>query len=90
AITRVMYLYHYLFAELWMSVLAVVSIGAIAEWNDDDAHPWRFSSPKSAGLYYGIVALVVIGFAYFAPLTYGWTLTPAAYDARFWVLHPQF
>jgi dolichyl-phosphate-mannose-protein mannosyltransferase len=90
AITRVMYLYHYLFAEMWMSVLCVFAVGVVAGWQDssDDA-PWRFPSRRSSGLYWGIVALVLAGFVYFAPLTYGWTLSSAQYDARFWVLHPR-
>jgi dolichyl-phosphate-mannose-protein mannosyltransferase len=91
AITRVMYLYHYLFAELWMSVLAAFAIGVVAGWQDSHEAPlWSFPSRKSAALYWGIAALVLVGFVYFAPLTYGWTLTPRAYDARFWVLHPHF
>ncbi len=93
AITRVMYLYHYLFALVWLSMWAAVCLGAQAGWSDTgdaDATPlFRFSSRRSAAGYWTVVAAILIGFIYFAPLTYGWPLSPRAYDARFWVLHPQ-
>jgi dolichyl-phosphate-mannose--protein O-mannosyl transferase len=40
-------------------------------------------------LYWGVAALVLVGFVYFSPFTFGWTLSERSYDARFWVLHPQ-
>lgn len=89
AIRRVMYLYHYLFALLMLILLASYSLGVLARWNADDAAPWQFTSRRSATGYYGLAALIVVAFAYFSPLTYGWSLSQAAYDARFWVLHPR-
>ena len=39
---------------------------------------------------WALAALIRVAFAYFSPLTYGSGLSRhAAYDARFWVLHPQ-
>ncbi|HTE45661.1 MAG TPA: phospholipid carrier-dependent glycosyltransferase [Gemmatimonadaceae bacterium] len=91
AIRRVMYIYHYLYALLFLITLAIMSLGVIAGWNDpDDGSIWRFSSRASASWYWGVAAMVLLGFLYFAPFSYGWSLTPTGYDARFWILHPHF
>ena len=90
AIRRVMYLYHYLFALVWIAALAVMALSVVASWNEpgDDAL-WRFPSRRSAILYWSIAGAVLAGFLFFLPFTYGWPLSQAAYDARFWVLHPH-
>lgn len=88
AIRRLMYLYHYLFALVYLVALAAFSCGVLAGWMDDDRAPWRWSSRRSAWLYSGLVALMVAGFVYYLPFSYGWTISAAAYDQRFWLLHP--
>jgi dolichyl-phosphate-mannose-protein mannosyltransferase len=91
AIQRVMYIYHYLFALVFLITLAVMSIGVLADWNTpDDAVLFRFPSPASSRLYWGVCAVVLCGFLYFAPFSYGWSLSQWSHDARFWVLHPHF
>jgi dolichyl-phosphate-mannose--protein O-mannosyl transferase len=77
AIHRLMYLYHYLFALVWLVMFAAFSCGALATRR----HAW---------LYGGFVALMLAGFVYFLPFTYGWTISAAAWDQRFWLLHPTF
>ncbi|MEP6495166.1 MAG: phospholipid carrier-dependent glycosyltransferase [bacterium] len=90
-IRRVMYIYHYLFALLFLIILAVMSLGVLAGWNEpDDGALWRFRSRASAALYWGVASAVLLGFLYFAPLSYGWALSQTAHDARFWMLHPHF
>jgi dolichyl-phosphate-mannose--protein O-mannosyl transferase len=90
AIQRVMYIYHYLFALVFLITLAVMSLGVLAGWNDpDDAELWRFPSQRSARMYWSVVAVVLCGFLYFAPFSYGWSLSQWSHDARFWVLHPR-
>lgn len=79
AIKRVMYLYHYLFALIFLVMLAAFSAGVLSE---------RTRGFKVA--YASIVILMLAGFVYFLPLTYGWTLSSASWDAHFWVLHPTF
>ena len=88
-IWRLMYLYHYLFALLVLVLLAAFAVGTVAGWNEGgDDMLLRFSSRRSRRAYLAIVALIVIGFLYFLPFTYGWPLSQRAYDQRFWVLHP--
>lgn len=88
-ITRVMYLYHYLFALVFGVLVAAYWWGTVAGWNANDASPFRFESRRSAMIYWGIVAVMVVAFAYFSPFTYGWPISLRGYDHRFWVLHPQ-
>jgi dolichyl-phosphate-mannose-protein mannosyltransferase len=87
-ITRVMYLYHYLFALVFVTALAALSCGVLAGWNEPDDTAWHFASRRSAVVYAGVVALIAIGFVYFLPFTYGWTLSAASWDQHFRVLHP--
>jgi dolichyl-phosphate-mannose--protein O-mannosyl transferase len=90
-IRRVMYLYHYLFALVFAIMLAAYCGGTLAGWNDDrDGRLWTFPSRRSAMVYWSVAALVLVGFIYFLPLTYGWPLSRESYDQHFWVLHPTF
>jgi dolichyl-phosphate-mannose-protein mannosyltransferase len=92
AISRLVYLYHYLFALVFVAALASVTIGVPAGWNGGGAREgfWRFPTRRSAVGYVATIALLLIGFLYFLPFTYGWTMSVASWDARFWVLHPHF
>ncbi len=85
-ITRPMYLYHYFFALLYSVAFAVLALGIMAGWQDDDGPPWRFPSARSRALYAAVLALVAVSFAYFAPLSYGTTLSAEALARRQWVL----
>jgi len=90
AILRVMYLYHYLFALVWLILLAVMALGIAFRWNDlPDDVLWRFPTRRSAVAYWGTAAVVLVGFLYFSPFTFGWPISAWSYDARFWVLHPR-
>jgi dolichyl-phosphate-mannose--protein O-mannosyl transferase len=91
AIRRVMYLYHYLFALVWLVLLAVMSLGIAAGWYVATVDAlWRFPSRRSRVAYSIVAGVVLIGFVYFSPFTFGWPLSAWSYDARFWVLHPEF
>jgi dolichyl-phosphate-mannose-protein mannosyltransferase len=89
AIHRIMYIYHYLFALVFVIALAALSTGVLARWMDDDERLWRFPSRQSEMLYGVIVALLFASFVYFLPFTYGWSMSDASWDAHFWVLHPR-
>ena len=89
AISRLVYLYHYLFALVFVAALASVMIGIPAGWNGGREDVWSFPTRRSALGYAGTLMLLLAGFLYFLPFTYGWTMSVASWDARFWVLHPH-
>ena len=84
-IVRVMFLYHYFFAFIFSLAFAVIMLGALGDWTEDSPHPWRFSSPASRNLYIGVIAAAVIGFIYFAPLSYGLPLSPTELVQHMWL-----
>lgn len=89
AIRRIMYIYHYLFALALVVLLAAYCGGILAGWQDEpDDRLFAFSSRRSALLFWATAALIAAGFVYFLPFVYGWPLSTAAYDQRFWILHP--
>jgi dolichyl-phosphate-mannose-protein mannosyltransferase len=88
AISRTMFIYHYLFAVVWLTLLSAYAIGIQAGWNEDSDVLFRFASTRSRRLYVAVVALILVGFTYFLPFSYGWTLSQRGFDNRFWVLHP--
>ena len=90
AIHRLVYLYHYLFALIFVVALGSVMIGVPAGWNGGRDVFWSFPTRRSAAGYLGAIALLIVGFAYFLPFTYGWTLSVASWERHFWVLGPHF
>jgi dolichyl-phosphate-mannose--protein O-mannosyl transferase len=90
AIRRVMYLYHYLFALTLLVALAAFSFGMLADGMRDDSLLRHFGDRRLAVVYAVFVAMILAGFLLFSPFTFGFTLSPAAWDARMWVLHPRF
>lgn len=84
-IVRVMFLYHYLFALIFSLAFASILLGALADWHTDSKRPWQFSSTLSRNLYLGIVTIAIIGFLYFAPLSYGVPLTPQELGQHMWL-----
>jgi dolichyl-phosphate-mannose-protein mannosyltransferase len=81
AVTRVMFLYHYFFSFLYSIVFAVLL------WNDiaTSKSGHVLATWRERRTFYLVVAAVVIGFLYFAPLTYGWSLTPGGLQAHMWL-----
>ena len=67
----VMFVYHYLPALC----IALLGLGHLIDRSGRDA---RWLAPA-------LIALAAAGFVYFAPLTYGLTLTHAEFDARMWL-----
>ncbi|HXT13987.1 MAG TPA: phospholipid carrier-dependent glycosyltransferase [Gemmatimonadaceae bacterium] len=90
AIKRLMYLYHYLFALTLMISFGAYVFGVATRSIDDDGAPWRLGGMRLRTLYGGVVVLALIGFIYYLPLSYGYAMSNAAWNARFWVLHPHF
>lgn len=82
AVTRVMFLYHYFFSFIFS--LAVV----ILVWNDlatDHAGHHPLSTRSQRWWFGGVLAVIVIAFVFFAPLSYGTLLSPAGLQARIWL-----
>ncbi len=88
-IRRLVYLYHYLFALVFVAALATVMIGIPSGWNGAGSDFWSFPTRRSAVGYITALSLLLIGFVYFIPFTYGWTMSLASWDRHFWVLHPH-
>ena len=84
-IIRVMFLYHYLFALIFSLAFAVILIGALADWMHDGPTTWKFSSPTSRNLYFGILTFTAVLFIYFSPLSYGLPLTPESLASHMWL-----
>ena len=80
-ITRVMFLYHYFFSFLF-SIIFVVML-----WNDlaTDRHNHQLQRPDQRQTYIAVLAAIFLGFAFFAPLSYGWALSPAGLQAHEWL-----
>jgi len=74
---------------VFVVALASVIIGVRAEWNGGRDDFWSFPTRRSAAGYLATFALLLVGFLYFLPFTYGWTMSLASWDAHFWVLHPH-
>ncbi len=91
-IQRVMYQYSYFMAFVYSLAFAVLGVGIVAGWaaDGDDSRPWAFPSRRSAALYWGLIALAAVSFLYYAPVTYGWPLTPQAFQMRFWLVQRHF
>ncbi len=88
-IQRIMYLYHYLFALLFVIMLGAFSTGVLSGWMEAPDRLWWFRTRRSAIGYVALAGLLAVGFVYFLPFTYGGVMSTAAWDARFWVLHPH-
>jgi len=79
-IDRPMFLYHYLFALLFAILIACVLFGRFLDWQ-----ALRYGRRAVRQTYWALLAVVVLGFLYFLPLSYGWALTPADLQQRIWL-----
>ena len=84
-IHRVMFLYHYFYALIYSVALAALGLGIVAGWNRSSDSFWHFPSRASRNGYLVALALLIIGFIYFAPLSYGSPLSPAALQHHDWL-----
>ncbi|MGH3808091.1 MAG: phospholipid carrier-dependent glycosyltransferase [Pseudonocardiaceae bacterium] len=81
-IVRPMFLYHYFFAFMFCIAAVSIGLGLLAGWMTDG---WQFPCGRSAALYWGILAVAVAGFLFFAPISYGLPLSNGGLSARIWL-----
>jgi dolichyl-phosphate-mannose-protein mannosyltransferase len=84
-IVRPMFLYHYFFAFMFCIAAVSIGLGLLAGWMTDGENAWQFPSRRSAVLYWGILAVAVAGFLFFAPISYGLPLSDSGLSARIWL-----
>jgi dolichyl-phosphate-mannose-protein mannosyltransferase len=84
-IVRPMFLYHYFFAFMFCIAAVSIGLGLLAGWMTDGENVWQFPSRRSAVLYWGILAVAVAGFLFFAPISYGLPLSDGGLSARIWL-----
>ncbi len=90
-IERPMFLYHYLFAFLFCLAFVSLGVGLLAGWVPAPGEPepergtWTFPSAWSAGLYWGVLAVALLGFLYFSPVSYGLPTSEGALHQRMWL-----
>ncbi|MGH3800231.1 MAG: phospholipid carrier-dependent glycosyltransferase [Pseudonocardiaceae bacterium] len=84
-IERPMFLYHYFFSFLFCIAAVSIGLGLLAGWMTGGETLWRFPSRRSAALYWGILAVTLAGFLFFAPISYGLPLSDGGLDGRIWL-----
>jgi dolichyl-phosphate-mannose-protein mannosyltransferase len=85
-IERPMYLYHYFVSLVFSVMIAGIGVGALAGWSDETDGLTRFKTPRSARIYLGMIGGAALLFAYLAPMSYGWPLSPEGVIHRRWIL----
>lgn len=79
-IDRPMFLYHYLFALLFGILLACVMISILFDWLTH-----KYGRNTSLRIYWSLCILVMLGFIYFLPVSYGWPLTLDVLQQHMWL-----
>ncbi len=79
-IDRPMFLYHYLIALVFAVLLACVMLALLFGWQRE-----RFGGKAAQQTYWAFVAVIVLGFLYFVPISYGWPLMPGDLEQRMWL-----
>ncbi len=84
-IERPMFLYHYFFSFLFCITAVSIGLGLLAGWMTDGEKWWQFPSRRSGVLYWGILAVALAGFLFFAPISYGLPLSDGGLSDRIWL-----
>ncbi len=80
-ITRIMFLYHYLFALIYSIAFVILLWNDIARGRIGRA----VSQRKATAIYVGVCLVIAATFVYFIPLTYGTPLTPEQLQQHMWL-----
>ncbi len=81
AVTRVMFLYHYFFSFIFSLIFAVLLWNDLATSHDQN----QLAKPSHRHLYGAVLVLLLLGFLFFAPLSYGIPLTPDSLQHHIWL-----
>lgn len=79
-INRPMFLYHYLSALIFAILLTCVLLWFLFDWQMR-----RFGQRAVTQTSWMMAIVVLLGFLYFVPLSYGWPLTPAELQQHMWL-----
>jgi len=80
-VTRVMFLYHYLFAFCYSLMFVVIL------WNDlaTSSDGRQLASNRHRQIFAAVIVIAALGFIYFAPLSYGTPLSPQGLQDHMWL-----
>lgn len=79
-IDRPMFLYHYLFAFVFGILIACVLFSRLFDWQAR-----KYNKQVVSQTFWILIAVVVLAFLYFLPISYGWPLSPADLQQRMWL-----
>ena len=81
-VPRVMFLYHYFTSFIFSVAFACLLWDDIAKSRTTGR---QFATARSRAAYGAVIAVIVLGFAFFAPLSYGIPLSPMGLQSRMWL-----
>ena len=86
-IPRFMLMYHYLPALLFSIIIFSILFEIIIEmlFGPSPKEKFFFTSAKANFLFIVLLIIILSGFLYFLPLTYGFPVTDGEYNARMWL-----
>jgi len=79
-ITRVMFIYHYFYALIYSIAFVVILWNAILTHENN-----RISKRTQKWLFISVLVLMLSGFIFFMPISYGIPLTPSELQAHVWL-----
>lgn len=79
-IERPMFLYHYLFALIFSMLLTCIMLDRLFKWQTR-----KYGRAVTSRTYWLLLIIIVLGFLYFVPLSYGWPMTPADLQQKMWL-----
>jgi len=79
-IDRPMFLYHYLFALIISILIACVLAERLFDWQTK-----KYSQHAARQTYWVVILILILGFMYFLPISYGWSLGVDDLQQRMWL-----
>lgn len=79
-INRPMFLYHYFFAFIFSIFALCVIVALILDWQAE-----KYGKKAAKQTFFALCTIVLLGFLYFLPLSYGWPMTEADIREHMWL-----